>query len=309
MEPHDELFLKFHSSYATTLLAQYESIQYLLGQSNHHTHVGNHCELLVSEFLRKQLPDRLAIGKGYVYGRCPINGKDSHGPEIDILIYDRQDCAPIFQLKDFVIIDYSTVRGMIQVKKTLNRTEIIDGVYNLACAKHHIARMRRLDERKIPGRSELLDLREHGEYDFSYNNLFSALIAFDDGLSEQQSTVRQNLEDAFGNKVKAEIADKLPDIYSAWLMPDFIGTIRNRVFTDTGFNVIHGRSYLTYRPQPNEVTFGLQLFLWRLFRHLKADQLRTPKLVFHETMRPLMSNIDPNQPEYITLPPRQSVTS
>ncbi|WGS50126.1 hypothetical protein LFL96_01035 [Paraburkholderia sp. D15] len=60
--------------------------------------------------LRKHLPERYHVATGFIH-KCP--------KQIDILIYDRLEYAPLFREGDLVVIDASAVRAVIEVKTDL----------------------------------------------------------------------------------------------------------------------------------------------------------------------------------------------
>lgn len=120
--------LKYYSTQAELMLAQYENINRLLGPTDDWTHPGDFCEILFRDFLRKFLPPNLSADKGFFYGRATLEGEDTHCPEIDILIHDTQTYRPIFRMGDFVIVQPQAVRGMIQVKRTFSQTQVKKGV-------------------------------------------------------------------------------------------------------------------------------------------------------------------------------------
>src|ERR1700722_10562772 len=110
--------LEYWSSQAELMLAQFENINHLLGPTKDWTHPGDFCEVLLRDLLRRFLPPWVSIDKGFFYGRTPLEGKDTHCPEIDLLIHDTQHYRPLFRMDDFVIVQPQAVRGMIQVKRT-----------------------------------------------------------------------------------------------------------------------------------------------------------------------------------------------
>ena len=129
---------EFYSSQAELMLAQYENIKRLLGPTTHGTPSGDLCEQLLREFLRKFLPSTVSVDKGYFYGRSILAGKDTHCPEIDILVHDSHTYAPLYRTGDFVIVQPQAVLAMIQVKLALNATEIEKGFKNVIPAKQQL---------------------------------------------------------------------------------------------------------------------------------------------------------------------------
>ena len=80
MEGLSEGLIRFYSSQAELLLAQYENISQLLGSTADRTHPGTLCEVLLREFLRRYLLHGMGVDKGFIFGRVERVGKESHGP-------------------------------------------------------------------------------------------------------------------------------------------------------------------------------------------------------------------------------------
>lgn len=101
----------YYSSQAALMLTQFENINHLLGPTRDWTHPGDFCEILLRDFLRRFLPPNLNVDKGYIYGRATVGGKDSHCPEIDILIHDAHRYPPLFRMNDLVPNVFTGVVG------------------------------------------------------------------------------------------------------------------------------------------------------------------------------------------------------
>lgn len=129
-----EGLIAYYSSQAEIMLAQYENINRLLGDTSNWTQPGEFCEILFREFLRKYLPPSVSADKGFYYGRDVVNGFDIHCPEVDILIHDTERHKPLFRLGDFVIVKPQAVKGMIQVKRNLDSKSAAEGLQNIATA-------------------------------------------------------------------------------------------------------------------------------------------------------------------------------
>lgn len=144
---------EFYASQAESLLAQWRNIEELLGPTQDFTAPGTHCEVLLRDFLRKQVPAWMRVDKGFVYGRTSrwkliaTNGNTKeeqvwqHGPEIDLLIHDTLRYRPIFRLEDFVIVQPEAVLGMIQVKRSFQASEFTIAVENIVDGKRHLLEM------------------------------------------------------------------------------------------------------------------------------------------------------------------------
>lgn len=194
-QSHADGLFQFYSSQADLLLAQYENITQLLGPTTDWTHPGTHCEILLRDFLRRHLLKRMSVDKGYVYGRVEKDGKEYHGPEIDILIHNTDDFRPVFRLDDFVIVQPEAVLGMIQVKRTFRGGKdgaLAKGVRQIVDAKQHLLdvtvqeKIRDMtanyggDDSKVKKFPEWGDMRP----------VFAAVVSFEDETDRELDTYR-----------------------------------------------------------------------------------------------------------------------
>lgn len=127
--------VEFFASQANVMLETYNNFDRLLGGTKGNwTPSGTLGESLIRDFLRRHLPKTFSVDKGFVFGRHGGN----HSPEIDILIHDDHQYAPMFKADEFVIVRPEAVRGIIQVKRTLAGKEFEKGVRNIITAKQFI---------------------------------------------------------------------------------------------------------------------------------------------------------------------------
>jgi hypothetical protein len=148
-DPDDPLIqgiLDFYSSQADVVLAQYNNINQLLGQTKDWTHPGTHCEVLLRNFFRRNILAWMNVDKGYIFGRTERGGKTCHSPEVDLLIHNTHKFRPIFRLDDFVIVQPEATLGIIQVKRTLDTDQCRNGIENVTEAKWHV--LQRVAERR-----------------------------------------------------------------------------------------------------------------------------------------------------------------
>lgn len=103
---------KFSASIASELAALSERVRYII---DHGPTVGTYRESLLQNVLKKHLPERYHVATGFIYGL---------GNQIDILIYDRVDYAPLFREGDLVIVPPESVRAVIEVKTSLTKEKI-----------------------------------------------------------------------------------------------------------------------------------------------------------------------------------------
>ncbi|PJC99815.1 hypothetical protein GQ37_005790 [Janthinobacterium sp. BJB1] len=85
--------------------------------------VGSYRENLLQTLLRKHLPERYHVATGFIY-HC--------NRQLDIVIYDRIDYAPVFREGDLVVVHPESVRAVIEVKTSLNTAALKDSLQLLA---------------------------------------------------------------------------------------------------------------------------------------------------------------------------------
>lgn len=98
---------KFSATIAGELDSLSKNVSFII---NHAPSLGTYRENLLQSTLRRYLPERYHVATGFIFG---LN------KQIDILIYDRIDYAPIFREGDLVIVPQESVRAIIEVKTTL----------------------------------------------------------------------------------------------------------------------------------------------------------------------------------------------
>jgi hypothetical protein len=102
----------FAGSFASELSELSERIRLLI---RHTSTVGTYRENLLQTLLRKNVPERYHVATGFIYG-C--------SRQLDILIYDRIEYAPLFREGDLVVVPKAAVRAVIEVKTDLNKAEL-----------------------------------------------------------------------------------------------------------------------------------------------------------------------------------------
>lgn len=98
---------KFSATIASELAALSERVRYII---SHGPTVGTYRENLLQNTLKKHLPERYHVATGFIFGLSR---------QIDILIYDRVDYAPVFREGELVIVPPESVRAVIEVKTNL----------------------------------------------------------------------------------------------------------------------------------------------------------------------------------------------
>jgi len=106
----------FHKSISLELVALKNRVRHLIGDA-HWGEEGGYKEAVLRNVIRKQLPDDLILGTGFIVREG--GGKIKVSSQIDILIIDKN--APVlFREGDFIITTPLNVRGIIEVKTTLS---------------------------------------------------------------------------------------------------------------------------------------------------------------------------------------------
>ena len=107
---------KFAGSLASELDALSDRIRLII---SHGSTVGTYRENLLQGVLKKHLPERYHVATGFIYG-C--------ARQIDILIYDRLDYAPLFREGDLVVVPSEAVRAIIEVKTKISSQQLRDSL-------------------------------------------------------------------------------------------------------------------------------------------------------------------------------------
>jgi len=110
----------FAFSFAEELLTQSKRIGQLI---SHRGTVGGYREELLRNLLKKSLPERYHVATGFI-SYCDL--------QLDIIVYDRIDYAPLFREGDLVVVPHNSVRAVIEVKTQLTTTELRDSLDHLA---------------------------------------------------------------------------------------------------------------------------------------------------------------------------------
>ncbi|WP_109440462.1 DUF6602 domain-containing protein [Acinetobacter haemolyticus] len=121
----------FSASIATELETLSQRIRFI---NQHGPTVGTYRETLLKNTLKKHLPERYHVATGFIHGV---------EKQIDILIYDRIDYAPIFREADLVIIPPESVRAVIEVKTKITLNNLRSALELLSLASY-------VDDKKPP---------------------------------------------------------------------------------------------------------------------------------------------------------------
>lgn len=290
MESHREGLTRFYSSQAEVMLAQYENINRLLGPTKDWTHPGTHCEILLREFLRRHLLQGLSVDKGYIFGRCQREGREYHGPEIDILIHDTVDFRPVFRLDDFVIVQPEAVRGMIQVKRTFKQGKngpLASGLAQSICAKQHLLDI--LVQEKVRTMTAL-----YGGDDSNVKkwpelrdrmSVFTAVVAFDEDNRIKPEDYENALSKAYSEN-GSYAYDECEWDTCVYVLPDFVGSLKYTCLWSNSTTVGSGRDYCVYNANHNGINISLHLLLYMLTEMAFDWKNKSPPFAFPENTQP-----------------------
>jgi len=262
----------FYASQAEVMLAQYENIVHLIGPTDDWTAPGTHCEVLLRDFLRRNLPSTFSVDKGFIYGRRGIEGVSKHCPEIDILIHDTSLYRPAFRLEDFVIVQPEAVRGVIQVKRTLTAGQLASAVNNVVEAKRFVR-----DCKTQPSSVQL-------------EQVFSAAVFFEDEIPVPQNKL---VSDTYKNQIVSHFSE----FTDGYTMPNYVGSLKHLSLFFFGLNR-QKMSYGVYNSVHNGKNAGLQGLLVHLSKAILPfgmqprfqfpdDYQNIDHFVFYERMKVL----------------------
>ncbi len=255
----DQGLLEFYSSQAQLMLVQYRNIERLLGPTTDYTAPGTHCEVLLREFLRGNLPSWINVDKGFVYGRTLHEGEDRHSPEIDLLLHDTLNFRPVFRLEDFVIVQPEAVLGIIQIKRDLVTNEFRSGVKNVVDAKRHILELYYAKEgSRVRGLDKLI---------------FSAVVGFAE-TPKTTPPLKVRLEEVYKEQINLNTPGKYSE--SIWVLPNFVGSLSGRCAVTT-YATIHptNQHYSVLESESAGKNIALQALLFRLSSLLWSAFSRT----------------------------------
>jgi hypothetical protein len=109
----------YATSFAHELASQAERIGKLI---EHAPTVGSYREDLLRALIQRHIPRRFHAATGFIDG-CPN--------QLDILIYDQIEYAPLFRLEDLAVVPPEAVRAIVEVKSDLTGNELANALAHL----------------------------------------------------------------------------------------------------------------------------------------------------------------------------------
>ena len=260
LDPLQEGLISFYSSQAELMLAQYKNINQLLGPTRDWSHPGSHCEVLLRDFLRRNLLQWMSVDKGYIYGRVADGDTSSHCPEIDVLIHNVMDYAPVFRLGEFVIVEPEAVLGIIQVKRAFKKvagTDPLDkGLQQVIGAKQHLLDLLIQKRPKNAVAPSIADLNR---------SIFSAVVAFD---KASDVSLKDAILARFSNHLSQKRFGQTEMNHNASIavLPTFVGSLSGiSAFARRNYEQ---QTYYLYDAEAYRSNLSLQLLLYNLMSEL-----------------------------------------
>ena len=89
----------------------------------HGPSLGRFVERLLIDTLRKYCPKKYSISSGFYYSQNPTVTEQSSS-QLDVFFYDEINYPVLFDCSEFVVVPPKSIRGVIEVKSTINKTAI-----------------------------------------------------------------------------------------------------------------------------------------------------------------------------------------
>lgn len=156
---------------------------------------GTQRESFLAQELRKILPSRYSFGTGEV-----VTWQNAASGELDVVIYDETNCPRLLLDEAYTVFPYECVFGTVQVKTTLDATELRKAYDNIRSVKEI-----------IPQNNFVLKPHDGMAIGVAPPNIVGAVFAYQAGRSLE----------AIADQVR-ELDASLPEIR---LRPDFIGIL------------------------------------------------------------------------------------
>jgi hypothetical protein len=114
--------VRFYELEAQKILADGEKIQLF---TTHGPTLGSFREARLRQFLGEHVPGRFSVSSGFISLHDPDGSdiRDDSSRQIDCLVYDGDQYAPVLATNDFVIVEPAAVAAAIEVKSSLTLTK------------------------------------------------------------------------------------------------------------------------------------------------------------------------------------------
>lgn len=130
MNPNEiNVFENFLSSYNAELLSKVSRLDELIGR-DHWLSVGTYKESILRSLISNILPRRYEVSTGFILA-SDREGRILKSRQIDIIIWDSTNYAPIFRDGDFVIVPPESCSAVVEVKGKLTARELGKSLLNI----------------------------------------------------------------------------------------------------------------------------------------------------------------------------------
>ena len=123
------IFANFLSSNSKELVSKVSHLDDLIGR-DHWLSVGNYKESILRNLLSSTLPKKYEVSTGFIIA-SDREGKILKSKQIDIIVWDSTNYAPIFRDGEFAIVPPEACSAIIEVKSKLNSKELYDSLLNI----------------------------------------------------------------------------------------------------------------------------------------------------------------------------------
>lgn len=110
-------YLEYRKSISNELISIKDRVRNFI-DNNHWGEDGRYKEIILSDILKRHLPQNVSVATGFVMG-----DGNQISSQIDIIIY-KNNYPVLFKIDDFVVVPKESVLGIIEVKTKLVRSNI-----------------------------------------------------------------------------------------------------------------------------------------------------------------------------------------
>jgi hypothetical protein len=177
---------KHYQGITERMLSELESISNAM---SHPGEKGKNNELVLLEFLRRHLPQRLSVSTGKVIA---ANGEESD--QIDLIIHDRLNTPAFIDAHAWSIVPIESVFAVISVKTNLTKPELKHALKSIQSVRRlpNLAALMHKDGKFYEANKVLKPRAFVFAYDSKWKNIDSLNKGFQDVLLEIDDSLRPN---------------------------------------------------------------------------------------------------------------------
>jgi hypothetical protein len=245
--------IAFHSNEADALHSRFTNVESLLSVGHHSSSEGDFCEDLVRQFLRQVVPARYSIDHGFIRHtpRRRSTLPSCVSKQMDVIIHDSHNYAPLFRSGEFVIVLPQAVVGVIEVKKTLDTSKLDEALDNLAHANAILSHARKTLE-----------------------GIFCGIFAFREGTDMQVTTK------PYSDSYRTRILQACQNHNSLVAVPDAILVVQRHLFYRESHRSLPNDLYFRLLRRPVMTQEGhdvsIQAFLNVLYAKIGLPEMNDP---------------------------------